>query len=370
MMSDAAGRARNRRSAKRTWRWTWLSVLVSLVSLVGCAKHVPLAAPAAPLTPPTRLCSANEGEPECRSATEVEALLSGPLEIIGLDGMPGGMQGAKLLTLRTHGRSGDSVLRAKWRSQTTEGLINEPRKELAAYAVQKLFLDETELVVPPTVAHCFAIAQYRTFESTARASFPGADCVFGFLSYWLEDAQTVGAAREHGLLGTGAGIWDARLFERDPEYRHSVSNGNLLTYLINHGDAHEDQFVLQSNPRGLRAFVVDNSIAFRSIKNPMLLLRQDWSQLQVPALSPKSIGRLQHLTDSDFERLGNVSELELREGVLVQTSPAEPLQSDGTTTSWHGSRLRIGLSQGEIELVAKRTRDLLSRPDLDQLTRR
>ena len=348
-----------------TWHWPWLSVVLSLA---GCAKHIPLAAPAAPLTPPTRLCSGNEGQ--CRNATDVEALFGGPLEIIGVTDTPGGMQGAKLLTLRGHDRWGDSVIRAKWRAQSTEDLINEPRKELAAYAVQKLFLDETEFVVPPTVAHCFALAQYRRFESAARSSFPSVNCVFGFLSYWLEDAQTVGAARAHGLLPAGAGIWDARLFERDPEYRDTVSNGNLLTYLINHGDAHEDQFVLQSTPRGIRAFVVDSSISFRSLKNPMLLLRQDWSELQVPALNQKSLDRLRRLTNSDFKRLGNVSELEVRAGVLVQALPREPLESDGTAASWRGSRLRVGLTRGEIELVSARTHDLLSRPDLAQLAPR
>jgi hypothetical protein len=32
--------------------------------------------------------------------------------------------------------------------------------------------------------------------------------------------------------------------------------------------------------------------------------------------------------------------------------------------SWHGSRLRIGLTRGEIELVQSRVRELLARPDL------
>jgi hypothetical protein len=262
------------------------------------------------------------------------------------------------------------VLRAKWRPQSTEDVINEPRKELAAYAVQHLFLDETELVVPPTTAHCFAGPQYRHFDPKARPSLPGADCVLGFLSYWLEDAKSVKSARKTGLWGRGRGVWDARRYKRDRANRDSVSNGNLLTYLIHHGDAHDEQFVLQASPRGLRAFVVDNSIAFRSIKNPMLLLREDWSSIQVPALSAKAIARLKALTPADFARLGNISELALRDGTLVPISPSEPLVSDGTTMTWNGSHLRIGLTSGEIQLVAARTRDLLSRKDLDALTSR
>ncbi len=346
----------------------WLTLLLALL---GCgAKHIPLAAPAAPLTAPTRLCGPNEGHPECRSAGEIEALLSGPLTILGMADTPSGMQGAKVLTLRAHGAWGDSVIRAKWRPQSTEDLINEPRKELAAYAVQKLFLDESELGAPPTAAYCFEGAEYRRFVPKATPTFDGVDCVFGFLSYWLEDVKTVSAARRSGLLGPGSGIWDGQLFQRDPAYRESVSNSNLLTYLINHGDAHDEQFVIQRTPRGLRAFVVDNSIAFRSIGNPMLLLRQDWSQIQVPALSAKSISRLQRLTPSDLERLGNVTEMAVHDGKLMVAPSSEPLKSDGTTMTWTGSRLRIGLTKGEIALVEARAHDLLTRPDLERLTRR
>jgi hypothetical protein len=278
------------------------------------------------------------------------------------------MQGAKLLTLLSHDKGHETVLRAKWRPQSSEDVINEPRKELAAYAVQHLFLDETELVVPPTTAHCFPGAHYRNFEPKARSSLKDVDCVLGFLSYWLENAQSVKSARNAGLLGPGRGIWDEQRFQSDRAYHDSVSNGNLLTYLINHGDAHDEQFVLQTSPRGLRAFVVDNSIAFRSIKNPMLLLREDWSSIQVPALSAKAIARLKALTPDDFARLGNISELARQDGVLVAISPSAPLVSDGTTMTWNGTHLRIGLTTGEIQLVAARTAELLKRPDLDALT--
>ena len=342
--------------------------LAACAFLLACGgHHIPLAEPAAPLTQPTRLCGANEGLPACRGATEAEELLRGPLALLGMADTPSGMQGAKLLTLRAHGRQGDVVLRAKWRAESTGDLVNEPRKELAAYAVQKLFLDESEYVVPPTAAYCFPVAEYARFDSKAKPTFAGADCIFGYASYWLESVRTVSAARESGQLGEGKGIWDAKLFERDPEYRESVEDSNLLTYLINHGDAHGEQFVLQRFPRGLRAYVVDNSIAFRSIKNPMLLLRQDWSQIQVPALSRSAVVRLQKLTQADFARLGNISELTLRDGTLVNVHPSNPLASDGTTISWTGSRLRVGLTQGEIALVETQTKDLLARPDLDRL---
>jgi hypothetical protein len=347
---------------------SFVSSVAACAFFLACGGHrVPLAEPAAPLTRPTRLCGPNEGLPACRGAAATEDLLRGPLALLGMADTPSGMQGAKILTLRAQGRQGDVVMRAKWRAESTGDLLNEPRKELAAYAVQKLFLDESEYVVPPTVAHCFPVAEYARFDAKAQPTFPGADCIFGYASYWLEGVQTVNAARESGQLEKGAGIWDAQRFERDPEYRESVEDSNLLTYLINHGDAHGEQFVLQRFPRGLRAYVVDNSIAFRSIKNPMLLLRQDWSSIQVPALSRSAIARLRTLTEADFARLGNISELTLRDGTLVNVRPSSPLASDGTTISWTGSRLRVGLTEGEIAIVEAQTKDLLGRPDLDRL---
>ncbi|HVY26199.1 MAG TPA: hypothetical protein VHB79_06585 [Polyangiaceae bacterium] len=343
---------------------------VLLAFIAGCSERPPLGPPPAPLTPPTRLCGPNEGSPACRSPSDIVQLMNAELEILSMDSTPTGMQGAKVLTLRSRAPRGDTVFRAKWRPQSSADALSEPRKELAAYAVQHLFLDEEELVVPPTTAHCFVGAEYRRFEPEARHSLRGVDCVLGFLEYWLEDSQTVKSARKAGLLGPGEGVWDRRLFESDRAYRDSVSNGNLLTYLIDHGDAHDEQFVLQNSPRGLRAFVVDNSMSLGGIKNPMALFREDWSSIHVPALSAKAVSRLRQLTAADFARLGNISELALQGGTLVPIAPSEPLASDGSPISWNGSHLRIGLTPSEIELVATRVRDLLKRDDLDALTRK
>jgi hypothetical protein len=345
-----------------------VSASLFAASAWGCSHGRPLASPAAPLTPPTRLCGEAESTPACRSATEVERLLAEG-ELIGVADTPSGMQGAKLLTLEAEVKGRDVVLRAKWRPQSSADLINEPRKELAAYALQKLFLKDEELVAPPTVARCFPLEDYRKLVPDARATYPEVECALGFVSYWLEGVKTVGTARKEEMLGEGSGIWDARLFERDQTYRASVGSANLLTYLINHGDAHEEQFVLERAPRGLRAFVVDNSIAFRSIKNPMLLLRQDWSSIQVPRLGKHQVERLRALTDRDYAHLATVAVLEKRDDdelISLRTWKDEP--SDGSAMTWNGRQLRIGLTPGEIELVRGRVGDLLRRSDLAKLT--
>jgi len=345
----------------------WLLSAATL-GLGGCIKPVPLAEPAAPLTPPSRLCAVGEKPPSCRSARQVEDLLSGQLEILGIARTPSGQQGAKILTLRVQAGAHHVVLRAKWRAQSSAGIVNEPRKELAAYAVQKLFLDETELVVPPIVAHCFPLAEYRAFVPDERASIDGSDCVLGFASYWLESVRTASAARKEGLLGgPGEGFWDAELFEKDAMYRRSVGNTNLLSYVIRHGDPHNAQFLIEQTPQGLRTYVVDNSIAFRSIKNPMYFLRDDWSKIRVPRLPRRTVERLRALTDEDFASLATVTELERQGRQLVRVAAPATAKSDGSAMSWSGLRLRIGLTQGEVELVQSRVRDLLARPDLASL---
>jgi hypothetical protein len=355
------------------WRLTLALVLAGTAALPGCTKR-DLAKPAAPLTPPARLCAAEGTASSCRNAHEIEQLLAADdLQILGMDDPPGGLQGAKILTLRGSAGGRSVTFRVRWRAQSTADVINEPRKELAAYAVQKLFLNDEELVAPPTAAYCFSLAAYRRFAPDEKATFRGVDCVLGFATYWLEGVKNVSSAREDGWVGNHSDsmLWDPRLFERDPMYRASISKCNLLTHLINHGDAHGGQLLLEQTPRGLRAYVVDNSVAFLSIKNPVMLFREDWSQLLVPSLPPGSIARLQSLGRQDLAQLGVVQELELRDGRLLPRKPASTIApNDAGAIRWSGTRLRIGLTDSEIDLVSSRIRDLLARPDLAKLTGR
>jgi hypothetical protein len=346
----------------------WVLV-VSCLASAACSKHLPLAAPAAKLSPPTRLCAIGDDASTCRSGRQLDELLAGPLTLLGMADPPSGSQGAKLLTVRGVSAGNPVVFRVKWRPQSSDDLINESRKELAACAVQKLFLDDAELAAPPTAARCLGLREYRTFAPNTDPTFADTDCVFGFMSYWLEDVVTLHTARERGVLAAGDGIMDADRFAHDVVYRTSLANANLLTYAINHGDAHDEQFLLQSTTRGYRTFVVDNSISLRSIKNPMLLFREDWSNIHVPWLPKKSVERLAKLTDGDFAGLGSVTELERRGRDLVTVRASDrQAKSDGSGMSWSGNRLRVGLTKSEIDLVQARIHELLARPDLAQLT--
>jgi hypothetical protein len=346
-------------------------VLGITAAIIGCS-HQDLKPPAAPITEPSRLCAPAEAAPTCRNAGDIERLLAGPdLQILGMTNTPSGLQGAKVLTLQGNLDGRTMTFRVKWRAQSTADVINEPRKELAAYAVQKLFLDDSELAAPPTAAYCFPLADYQRFVHDEKRNFRNADCVFGFATYWLEGVKDVDSAREDGWLSkrNTSGFWDPQLFERDAMYRASLSKCNLLTHLINHGDAHSRQLLFEQTPRGLRAYVVDNSIAFLSIKNPVMLFTEDWSKIQVPSLPQHSIARLKALTQRDIARLRIVQQLELRDRRLTTQPPTDAAPAgDGEGIWWSDTHLRIGLTQSEIDLVWSRIRELLARPDLEKLT--
>src|SRR6185503_4432576 len=168
------------------------------------------------LTQPTRLCVTHTPHRPCRDAAEIEAWLARPdLEIAGVDLTPTGIQGAQVLTLRVPGPR-PIVFRAKWRAHSTSDGRNSPRLELAAHAVQKLFLAPSEWVVPPSAPHCFALDAYRAaVDAGAQATFPQAPCVYGTLQYWLENVQTLPDAEAAGWYDfSHDGIMDDELFEK------------------------------------------------------------------------------------------------------------------------------------------------------------
>lgn len=339
------------------------ATLFGSIALGGCGgKTSKLAAPAAPLTPPVTLCTERAPNVDCNGARQIEAWLRDPrLAILGSGPPPAGTQGAKVLTVAIPERDGQRVFRAKWRPLSSESLTNDPRKELGAYAVSKLFLEPYEYVVPPTAGHCFDLARYQAVvDGTARPSFPerGTRCVFGFLSYWLENVGNAADARKAGVWSE-EDIFDEKLFLANHEYGKSISDLNLLTYLIHHGDAHEYQFLITEDRRTPRAYSVDNSIAFRSIKNPMLFFRKDWSAIQVPAISRQSVERLRNLDKNAWATLAVIEQYLVANGRLLPKPPSSLAGPPNDGLRWAGVSLQVGLTDAEIAGVRDRLESLL-----------
>ena len=329
--------------------------LLLLLAVPGCGGAIAESereppTPAAPLSEPTRLCGGQSPEKPCYPAPEIESWLrDSDLAILGVDPTPGGIQGARVLTLAVDTGRGRVVFRAKWRGHDTANEYNRPRRELAAYHIQKLFLGPDEYVVPPSAAHCFPLASYRVLvDHRADASFAEVDCVFGYLSYWLENTQGLDDANEAGWFDDQNGLYDEDLYEENPIYRRFLGNLNLLTYLIGHADSHWRQFVISTDPSWPAVYSVDNSMSF-GVKKNSDLGQHDWSKLKVESLPPRSLERLRSLKEADLEWLLSFEELALENGQLRSVAPTALATPSTAPLRWLSNRhLQIGLTADEM----------------------
>ncbi len=331
-----------------------LAALGMLVCTVACSPGSeglldrPQPRPAIALTAPAGLCTEPIPTVDCNRAYDVETWLRDPdLRIVGSDRTPAGKQGAIVLTLSLPRTGRPLIFRAKWRAESTRTSLNVPRRELAAYAVQKLFLQPHEYVVPPAAGHCFPLADYRArIDARARPTFSGTNCVFGILSYWLEDVQTLPDAERAGWFDWEADLLDDDLFETNASYRASASDLNLLTFLIDHADSHWKQFLISKDPRRVRVYSVDNSMSFGAAKNPRL--RNHWSEIKVPALPRDKVQRLLSLRPETLAALSLLEQYEGRDGRLVAVTPREPAGSDDRGFRWVDGALKVGLTRQEL----------------------
>ena len=139
-----------------------LVFIVTLIILSGCAAMHPIAYQGAPQagcdSAPQPVASGSfplsEHLPLPIDALE-HKLTHEPFTILAAKSTSGGSTSAMRLTLQFQDCS---VVHVKWRAATASGQAynNNPRKELVAYAIQKLFLDPQDYVVPVTTAACIS----------------------------------------------------------------------------------------------------------------------------------------------------------------------------------------------------------------------
>jgi hypothetical protein len=109
-------------------------------------------------------------------------------------------------------------------------------------------------------------------------------------------------------------------------------------------------------------------MSFSPIKNPVLLiLREDWSQIRVPALPRQTLTRLRNLRFEDISRLAVIEQYQNRGGQLVHVKPSFPAGDIDSGLRWLGNELKLGLTQTEIEQVYARARALVERVDEQEL---
>jgi hypothetical protein len=241
----------------------------------------------------------------------------------------------------------DSIrVNVKWANAPRRGTLfnNEPRYEMAAYVVQKLFLDPAEYVVPPTLLRAFPLELVREHAPAVEPTFEEAPrSVLVALQYWMSGVRP-------------NAIWSSPRFRADTAYARRFANFNILTYLIRHRDTNEGNYLISNDTTNPRVFAVDNGVAFDSRDSNR---GDEWRFIRVNSLPRAAIDRLAQVTPEALDSaLAVLVEFEIRDSTLIPVEPGPNIDPEnGVRIS--GSRLQLGLTRGEIRNVANRLRSLI-----------
>jgi len=324
------------------------SVAIPLVALVvGCAHRELRREPSVTSSPDVCRTSL----PFCLPALDMELLLrEAPLDIRAAEPIGAGLTGARRLLVDL---PSGTVVRLKWKTSALggDGHNRSPRRELAAYALQRPLLSEADYVVPPTVARCLPERTFRRQIDAEGAppTFDGDDCVLGILAYWIEDATQL------------VGYSQAR-FAADPTYRRRIALLNVITHLMDHRDTKPENFLVLrgSDPR---AFSIDNGLAFSGWRTPRGWFWHEWQDLLVDSLPSDLVARLRSVGRAELtETLGTVAQFRVRAGRL-EPMPLEPPFDANEGVRRRDDAIQLGLTSTEIDGVAARLSTLLDRVD-------
>jgi len=260
------------------------------------------------------------------------------------------------ITLRAEvSLGGAPPLRVKLRKAEpgADSFNNVPRYDLAAYELQKLFLDPPEYVVPPTTLRFIARADFAKHQADVARTFSSADQVLAVVQVWLSD------------IASPPDVFDATRFDADPLYARHIGQLNVLTHLIEHRDANLGNFLIGRAEVGARVFSVDHGVAFASADSD----RGDaWKNLRVKRLPADTVARLRNITLPLLEqRLGVLAQWRL-EGDRYVPVALGPSLSGRRGVRISDKDLQMGLTAKEIGSVHFLLTRLLKRIDAGDIT--
>jgi hypothetical protein len=242
----------------------------------------------------------------------------------------------------------------KWAQAPRNGAAfnNEPRYEIASYEVQKLFLDEPNYVVPPTVGRVVPVEWLKQYDPEARETFGGINSIVLVVQYWLQQV-------------TPDNYYDRNRFASDSVYARHFADFNVLTYLIRHMDMNAGNYLISTEPSNLRVFAVDNGVAFRSEPSDR---GYEFRDLRVDRLPRGTVERLRGVTEEDLHRtLGVLLQFEIRNNELVAVPPTANM-NDGRGVRRSDTMIQFGLTRAEIRDVYNRLTNMLERVDSGRIT--
>ena len=246
--------------------------------------------------------------------------------------------------------SGQPPYRVKLRRAEpgAEDFNNRPRYDLAAYELQKLFLDPDEYVVPPTALRMMPLGELRPYAAQAEPTFRGSDEVLVVLQYWLQEVKVI------------ADVYDPARFAADAAYARHIGQLNVLSWLIEHGDSNVGNFLISRAEEGARVFSIDNGVAFAFNESDRGRL---WRALRVDRLPADTVERLRGVTEDELHRrLGAFAEWRLQDGRWIAATPGENL---GAARGVRASKetVQLGLTKSEIGQVWRQLQRLLKDVD-------
>ena len=230
---------------------------------------------------------------------------------------------------------------------------NVPRYDLAAYELQKFFLDPAEYVVPPTALRMVPLADFASHSPGVVRTFFGADQVLTVVQYWLSDIKVV------------ADVYNPERFVTDPVYARHIGQLNVLTYLIRHRDSNLGNFLLGNAEAGARVFSIDHGVAFASDDSDR---GEVWKDMRVNRLPADTVERLRHVTPQLLtDRLGVLAQWQLDGRSYVPVASGKNL-SEHRGVRRTGNDLQMGLTKSEIRDVHRLLTRLLERVDRGEIT--
>ncbi len=257
-----------------------------------------------------------------------------------------------------------TVVKVKWRAapQDARRYNNDPRRELASYLFQKLFLEPEDYVVPVTLPGCISVADLARTGLNLAPQLAGANCVFGPMAIWLQNVESV------------ANFLDRERFERsatgqeDRGYARAYANLNIFTYLIRHSDGRKGNFLVSTVLGQPHIFSIDNSLAYEGMGNPRPFIPH-WNRLKVDKLPRDTVERLRGISqDQLFRQLGVVDEFRWTEdGSVTRIIPFSANLNPRAGYRTQDNTGQIGLTDREISKIADRLRKLLERVDSGEI---
>lgn len=250
--------------------------------------------------------------------------------------------------------SDGSAILSKWAAAPPGGgsFNNRPANELAAYEMQKLFLDPQDYVVPPAELRAFPLSEYRQYNDVNESTFRNVNSVVVVIQYWLASV-------------TPDGFDDEDRFEADSVYARHFGDFNLFTYLSRHGDENAGNYLVSTDPNNPRVFSVDNGVAF-SRETSDVGFR--YRNLQVKRFPRATVERLRGVQEADLhEALGVLVQFEDRGGQLIRVEPTENLNTGRQVRDKDGV-YQFGLTEQEIRGIYGRLEDFLEKVDKGDYT--